>query len=194
MSLKMARPRHRYNHPYIAQNHLYVNCLGGLLKGEENINKYGVSKYKRENSRDVVSLEEYCKRSEKELNKYNLRCTCDNLASGIGDDNGAMHDAHVCLTRDLLEPLEKWNEKRNLEQKMAIQLQAEADTTGRMGPSFGDWEKAKEDRAKLGDIFAEARKDLLDFETLNGDYFCDMTRGKTPKEVKYWKNLKTTNL
>ena len=43
-------------------------------------------------SKDVVGLKEYCRRSEKELNKYHLRCTCDNLASGI-DDEGAMRDA-----------------------------------------------------------------------------------------------------
>ena len=189
----MVRPRHRYNHPYIANEHLYMNCLGGLLKNEGSINKYGVSKFEGENSKDVVSLEEYCKRSENELNKYNLRCTCDSLASSV-DDEGAMHDAHVVLARDLLEPLEKWNEKKNLEQRMAVQLQAEADSNGRLGSSFGDWEKAKKDKARLGKMFAEARKELLDFEALNGDYFCDMTTGQTLEEMKYWKNLKTTNL
>ena len=194
MPFKMVRPRHRYNHPYIAHKHLYVNCLGGLLKNEGSINKYGVSKFEGENSKDVVSLEEYCKRSENELNKYNLRCTCDNLAGGVVDDKGAMHDAHVTLTRDLLEPLEKWNEMKNLEQRMAVQLRAEADSTGRLGSSFRDWEKARKDKARLGKMFAEAIEELRDFEALNSDYFCDMTTGRTLEEMKYWKNLKTTNL
>ena len=190
----MVRPRHRYNHPYIANKHLYVECLGGLLKNEGSTNKYGVSECEGENSKDVVSLEEYCKRSENELNKYNLRCTCDNLAGGVVDDKGAMHDAHVTLTRDLLEPLEKWNEMKNLEHRMAVQLRDEADSAGRLGPSLRGWVKARKDKARLGRIFAEARKELLDFEALNGDYFCGMTTGTTFEEMKYWENLKTTNL
>ena len=113
MPFKIGKPKHRYNHPYIAHKHLYVNCLGGLLKNEGSTSKYGMSRIKGGSSKDVVSLEEYCKNSESELNKYNLRCTCDNLAGGIIDDQGAMHDAHVTLTLDLLEPLEKWNEKKN---------------------------------------------------------------------------------
>ena len=194
MSFKLVRPRHRYNHPYIAHKHLYVECLGGLLKNEGSLNKCGVNKSEGRNSKDVVSLEEYCKRSENELNKYGLRCTCDNLAGGGVSDKGAMHDAHVTLTRDLLEPLERWNEKKNLEQRMAVQPQAEADSTGWLESSFGDWEEAKKDKARLGKLFVEAREELLDFEALNGDYFCTMTTGQTPEEKKYWENLKTTNL
>ena len=193
MPFKVVRPRRRYNHPYIANEHLHMSCLGGLLKNEGSINKYGMRKLEGEKAKDVVSLEEYIKRSENELNRYNLRCTCDNLASSV-DDEGAMHDAHVVLTRDLLEPLEKWNEKKNLEQRMAVQLQAEDDNTGRLGSSIGDWEKAKKDRVRLGKLFAEAREELLDFEAENGDYFCGMTTGQTPEEMKYWENLKTTNL
>ena len=143
-------------------------------------------------SKDVVGLEEYCRRSEKELNKYHLRCTCDNLASGI-DDEGAMRDAHVTLALDLLEPLEKWNEKKSLEQKRAMQLQAIGENPG-LESNYEDWEEVKKDKDRLEKMFLEARGELLKFEVLNAKYFCDMTIGKTFEEKMYWKNLKSTEL
>ena len=186
------KSKHRQNHPFIVHKHLYVNCLGGLLKSGGSNNGYGSIRSEGEVSKDVVGLEEYCRRSEKELNKYHLRCTCDNLASGI-DDEGAMRDAHVTLALDLLEPLEKWNEKKSLEQKRAMQLKAMDENPG-LESNYGDWEEVKKDKDRLEEIFLEARRELLKFEALNAKYFCDMTVGKTFEEKMYWKNLKSTKL
>ena len=192
MPLKIMKSKHHQNHPFIAHKHLYVNCLGGLLKSGGSNSRYGRIGLEGEVSKDVVGLKEYCRRSEKELNKYHLRCTCDNLASGI-DDEGAMRDAHVTLALDLLEPLEKWNEKKNLEQKMAMQLRAAGRNPG-LESSFGDWEEVKKDKDRLEGIFLEARRELLNFEELNIEYFCDMTTGKSFEEKMYWRNLKSTEL
>ena len=192
MPLKIMKSKHHQNHPFIAHKHLYVNCLGGLLKSGGSSNRYGRIRLEGEVSKDVVGLKEYCRKSEKELNKYHLRCTCDNLASGI-DDEGAMRDAHVTLALDLLEPLEKWNEKKILEQKMAIQLQAIGENPG-LESDYEDWEEVKKDKDRLEEMFLEARRELLKFEALNAKYFCDMTIGKTLEEKMYWKNLKSTKL
>ena len=184
--------KHRQNHPFVAHKHLYVNCLGGLLKSGGNNSRYGRIGLEEEVSKDVVGLREYCRKSERELNKYSLRCYCDNMASGI-DDGGAMRDAHITLALDLLEPLEKWNEKKNLEQKMAMQLRT-AGKSQRLEYNFGDWEEVKKDKDRLEGIFLEARRDLLNFETLNIGYFCDMTTGTSFEEKMYWKKLKSAEL
>ena len=192
MPLKIMKSKHRQNHPFIDQKHLYVNCLGGLLKSGGSDSECEDIRLEGDVSKDVVALEEYCRNSEKELNKYQLRCTCDNLASGI-DDGGAMRDAHITLALDLLEPLEKWNEKKNLEQKRAMQLKAMDENPG-LESNFGDWEEVKKDKDKLEEIFLEARRELLKFEALNAEYFCEMTVGKTFEEKMYWRNLKSTKL
>ena len=152
MPLKIMKTKHRQNHPFIAHKHLYVDCLGGLLKNGGSNNRYGRIGLEGEVSKDVVGLKEYCRRSEKELNKYQLRCTCDNLASGI-DDGGAMRDAHVTLALDLLEPLEKWNEKKSLEQKRAMQLKAMDENPG-LESNYGDWEEVKRTRTGLRKFFS----------------------------------------
>ena len=186
-NMKIMKRRHRRGLPFNVHKHLYVNCLGGLLKSGGSDSECEDIRLEGNVSKDVVALEEYCRNSEKELNKYQLRCTCDNLASGI-DDGGAMRDAHIILALDLLEPLEKWNEKKSLEQKRAM------DENPGLESNFGDWEEVKKDGDKLKEIFLEARKELLEFEALNAEYFCGMTVGKTFEEKMYWRNLKNTKL
>ena len=83
--------------------------------------------------------------------------------------------------------------RKNLEQKMAMQLQAIGKNPG-LESSFEDWEEVKKDKDRLEEIFLEARRELLKFEALNAKYFCDMTVGKTFEEKMYWKNLKSTKL
>ena len=76
---------------------------------------------------------------------------------------------------------------------MAMQLRATGRNPG-LESSFGDWEEVKKDKDRLEEVFLEARRELLNFEALNNEYFCDMTTGKTLEEKMYWKNLKSTNL
>ena len=193
MPFKIVKPKRRYNHSHLTHKHLDRSLLGDLIKSEGSTNGNKISRIGKGNSGEEISLEEYCKNSERELTKYNLWCTCDNLAGGIINDRGAMHDAHVTLTLDLLEPLEKWAEKDDLEHRMAMQLQAETNN-GLAKFDFEGWEEMKNDKDKLGKMFIEARRELLEFESNNENLFCGMTVGRTSEERKYWRNLKITSI
>ena len=193
MPFRIVKPKHRYNRSHLTHKHLDGSFLGDLLKSEGSTNGNKISRIGKGNSGEEISLEEYCKKSERELTKYNLWCTCDNLAGGIINDKGAMHDAHVTLTLDILEPLEKWAEKDDLEHRMAMQLQAETNN-GLAKFDFEGWEEMKNDKDKLGKMFIEARRELLEFESNNENLFCGMTVGRTSEERKYWRNLKITSI
>ena len=144
---------------------------------------------------DDISLEEYAKRRENELIKYNLSCSCSNTAGyAATNDQGAMHIAHIMLTLDFLESMDDWRRREETERKMAERFQAQTNHGGRAVADFIRWEKAKSDKAFFGKMFNEASRELQAFETDNRGLFCSMTVGQTSDEKQNWRNLKLIHL
>ena len=156
--------------------------------------KVGENTFGKECLDGDISLEEYSRKREDKLIKYNLKCSCDDLAGGIIDDQGAMHVAHVMLTSDFLESVSDWMRKEEAERKMAEHFHAQTGHRGNAVVDYIRWEKAKNDKAFFGRMVNEAIKELLAFETLNEDLFCSMTIGQTPDEKQRWRDLKLIRL
>ena len=179
---------------HIAPKRLQEENLSDLLKIGLDTSRDGESAGEREYKEGNISLEEYSKNRENELIKYNLNCSCDNLAGGIINDQGAMHNAHVMLVLDLLETMAGWRKSEGVERKMAEHFHAQAKHRGGTVVDLVQWGKAKSDKALFGRLFNEAREELLDFETENKDLFCNMSIGQTPNGKQCWKDLKRIHL
>ena len=192
MPLKRLKPQNGVNR--IAIKHLHRDYFGDLLKIGLNTSKANDNASGEECLGDDVSLEDYSKKREDELTKYNLSCSCDDLAGGIIDDQGAMHNAHVALVLDFLESLAKWVGRDDAERKMVMHWHAQTNHRGWAVFDSVQWEEAENDKAFFGKMFNEARKELLAFEALNKGLFCDMTTGQTPDEKNRWRNLKLIRL
>ena len=178
----------------IAPKNLQENHFDDLFKIGLDTSKAGENASGKECLEGDISLEEYSKKRENKLIKYNLNCSCDDLAGGIIDDQGAMHIAHVMLTSDFLESVADWMRREEAERKMAEHFHAQTGHRGYAAVDYIRWEKAKNDKAVFGKMVNEAIRELLAFETLNKDLFCSMTIGETPDEKQRWRDLKLIRL
>ena len=197
MPFKRGKPKSSLNRNWthrIAFKHLHKDYFGDLFEIGLDTSKANDNVSGEKCLEGDISLEEYSKKRENELIKYNLSCTCDNLAGGIIDDQGAMKIAHVTLTLDLLDSMAEWMKRDEAERRMAVHFHAQTNHRGWAVFDFVRWEKAKNDKAFFGKMVNEARRELLAFEALNEDLFCDMTTGQTPDEKQRWRNLKLIRL
>ena len=197
MPFKKGKPKSGLNRNWthrIAIKHSHKDYFGDLFEIGLNTSGANDNASREECLKGDISLEEYSKKREKELIKYKLSCSCDNLAGGIIDDQGAMNIAHVALTLDFLDSMAKWKKIDEAEQKLVVHFQAQTNHRGWAVFDFVRWEKVKNDKAFFGKMVNEAREELLAFEALNGGLFCDMTTGKTPEEKQRWRNLKLVRL
>ena len=197
MPFKRGKPKSSLNRNWthrIAFKHLHKDYFGDLFEIGLDTSKANDNASGEECLEGDISLEEYSKKRENELIKYNLSCSCDNLAGGIIDDQGAMKIAHVTLTLDLLDSMAEWMKRDEAERRMAVHFHAQTNHRGWAVFDFVQWEKAKNDKAFFGKMVNEARRELLAFEALNEDLFCDMTTGQTPDEKQRWRNLKLIRL
>ena len=185
----------------IAPKRLQEEHFGKLLNNGLDDSRVG-EQGSGEKRSDDISLEEYAKKRENELIKYNLSCSCSNIAGyaatnagyAATNDQGAMHFAHIMLTLDFLESMDDWRKREETERKMAERFHAQTSRGGKAVVDFIRWEKAKSDRAFFGKMFNEASRELQAFETDNRGLFCSMTVGQTSDEKQNWRNLKLIHL